>query len=198
METEPVPLVHHAAYDFAIPKEMYDDIEKLRAQAATAQAALARLQAENEALRRSHAAVRDDAMKCDNALCAMEARAEEAERQVEALRRERDEARAASGLGCDANGGGAHSLMEQGAYTFCSRCGLTIKTPSLHERARLAEAAREAAEAKAARLEEALKAVRRAIINANPDVLTCTLWMLDDRPNETVVDFISAALGGRE
>ncbi len=44
-------LVRHAAYDFAIPKEMFDDIEKLRADSA-------RLQAENEALRRE----RDEAL----------------------------------------------------------------------------------------------------------------------------------------
>ena len=44
------------------------------------------------------------------------------------------------------------------------------------------------------KLRKALRRVRAAITNAEPDILTCTLWM-HDTPAETVVDFISAALG---
>jgi hypothetical protein len=45
-----------------------------------------------------------------------------------------------AGLGCDAAGGGAHSVVAQGKYQFCHRCGETIKKPTMQERARKAEA----------------------------------------------------------
>lgn len=43
------------------------------------------------------------------------------------------------------------------------------------------------------RLREALCNVREAIVNADPNVLTCTLWM-PQVMSETVVDYIDAAL----
>jgi hypothetical protein len=42
---------------------------------------------------------------------------------------------------------------------------------------------------------KALAEVRRAIMEAPFGIVTDTLWMPDDHPNETVVDFIDAALG---
>ena len=44
------------------------------------------------------------------------------------------------------------------------------------------------------RLREALRRVRTAIVEADPSILTCTLWM-PDTMSETVVDHIDAALG---
>jgi len=69
--------------------------------------------------------------------------------EVETLTTERDAARKAAFLGCEANDGGPHSIIKQGSYRFCGNCGYTIKTPTLHERARTAEAERD-------RLREAL------------------------------------------
>ncbi len=66
------------------------------------------------------------------ALDALQARVKELEEQ-------RDEARKASNLGCDARDGGAHSIMVQGSYKFSTGCGSTIRTPTLQERARAAE-----------------------------------------------------------
>lgn len=66
--------------------------------------------------------------------------------EKEELRRERDEARKLAGLGCDAANGGPHAIVKQGTYTFCHLCGSTIKRPTVHERARAAEARAEAAE----------------------------------------------------
>lgn len=72
---------------------------------------------------------------------------EERDNEINALRtlisdleKSRDEAREAASLGCDANRGGAHSIITQGSYKFCGGCGHTIKTPTLTERARKAEA----------------------------------------------------------
>ena len=48
--------------------------------------------------------------------------------------------------------------------------------------------------AREARLREALRRVRTAIVEADPSVLICTLWM-PDMMSETVVDHIDAALG---
>jgi hypothetical protein len=44
-----------------------------------------------------------------------------------------------------------------------------------------------------ARLREALRRVRTAIVEADPSILICTLWM-PDTMSETVVDHIDAAL----
>lgn len=44
-----------------------------------------------------------------------------------------------------------------------------------------------------AKLREALRRVRTAIVEADPSILTCTLWM-PDTMSETVVDHIDAAL----
>jgi hypothetical protein len=63
-----------------------------------------------------------------------------AEAKAEALEKERDEARALAGLGCDANAGAEHDPMSQGRYTFCTKCGETITQPDLRERCRKAEA----------------------------------------------------------
>ncbi len=53
------------------------------------------------------------------------------------------------------------------------------------------------AEAREARLSEALRNVRRAIMEADPAVLTDTFWMPDSvYRGGTVVDFIDAALSG--
>lgn len=58
----------------------------------------------------------------------------------------------------------------------------------------LNDAQRERDEARAA-----LRAVKDAIVRADPTVLVCTLWMpMDASPAETVVDFIDAALGGKD
>ncbi len=43
------------------------------------------------------------------------------------------------------------------------------------------------------RLREALRRVRTAVVEADPSILTCTLWM-PDTMSETVVDHIDAAL----
>lgn len=56
------------------------------------------------------------------------------------LVKERDEARSFASLGCYAADDGAHSIVAQGSYKFCHKCGQTIKNPSLQERARSAEA----------------------------------------------------------
>lgn len=64
----------------------------------------------------------------------------QAQSALAAMRVERDDARKLAGLGCDANHGGSHTLIKQGAYTFCAQCGETITTPDLRERARTAEA----------------------------------------------------------
>lgn len=77
-------------------------------------------------------------------LRALLARAEAAEAERDALRAERDEARLLAGLGCDANGGGEHSVITQGTYRFCHKCGHTITQPDLRERCRKAEAERDA------------------------------------------------------
>jgi vacuolar-type H+-ATPase subunit I/STV1 len=53
--------------------------------------------------------------------------------------------------------------------------------------------ARIAAERERDEARAALTSVRDAIVRADPDVLTCTLWMPDSMA-ETVVDFIDAAL----
>lgn len=43
---------------------------------------------------------------------------------------------------------------------------------------------------------EALRNAADAIERADPEILTCTLWMPDDvSPNETVVDHLRTALG---
>lgn len=81
--------------------------------------------------------------------------------KVEELERERDEARKLASLGCDAADGGAHHIMAQGTYRFCAKCGSTIKAPTLHERARAAEARALAAEAKVERLTEANSKLHR-------------------------------------
>lgn len=65
---------------------------------------------------------------------------DEAAAQLAALKEERDEARKAANLGCDAKNGGAHSIMVERSYKFCAGCGETIRTPTLQERARAAEA----------------------------------------------------------
>ena len=56
------------------------------------------------------------------------------------LRAQRDEARSLCGLGCDAAGGGPHSIMKDGKYSFCHLCGETMKDIPMRERARIAEA----------------------------------------------------------
>lgn len=108
---------------------------------------------------------------------------------------ERDEARKLASLGCDANGGGEHSIIQQGSYKFCHRCGSTIKSPALHERARNAEARAKAAEAEAARLREALTAQRAFILHWTDDVnggLKPTLGSL-----RSALDKVDAALEAR-
>ena len=58
------------------------------------------------------------------------------------------EAERMSDLGCDAADGGPHTVMVQGRYNFCGKCGIIVKRPTLSERARAAEARVRATEAK--------------------------------------------------
>lgn len=69
------------------------------------------------------------------------------DQRVERAEAERDEARKLAGLGCDANDGAEHTPMQEGRYTFCTKCGETITQPSLRERCRKAEAERDALKA---------------------------------------------------
>ena len=64
-----------------------------------------------------------------------------------------------------------------------------------HENALIYEAADEIERLRAseAKLREALRRVRTAVVEADPSILTCTLWM-PDTMSETVVDHIDAAL----
>lgn len=122
-----------------------------------------------------------DLAEAANCIEADAARIAELEAALSAATAERDEARKLASLGCDANGGGEHSIIQQGSYKFCHRCGSTIKSPALHERARNAEARAKAAEAEAARLREALKAVRPVIQSLIQDEYNVETWGLRQR-----------------
>lgn len=81
----------------------------------------------------------------------------EAKAEIERLREAIAEARAMASLGCDAADGGAHTIIVQGSYKFCSKCGYTIRNPKLSERARSAEARAATAEAEIERLREGIR-----------------------------------------
>lgn len=67
--------------------------------------------------------------------------------------------------GCDANGGGEHSIITQGKYHFCGNCGETVTQPTMQERARKAEARAKDLEARIIALETVTdKDVERACI----------------------------------
>jgi hypothetical protein len=55
------------------------------------------------------------------------ARAEQAEARVAELEAERDELARIAGGGCESAGGGNHTVVRQGSYSFCSACGESLK-----------------------------------------------------------------------
>lgn len=77
------------------------------------------------------------------------------------LTRERDEARRAASLGCDANGGGPHTVITDHSYKFCGACGEAVRAPALAERLRAATARADAAESALDDLHGKLASVRR-------------------------------------
>lgn len=44
-----------------------------------------------------------------------------------------------NGKGCDGNGGGDHSVISQGTYSFCANCGETVRVKNCRARVALAE-----------------------------------------------------------
>lgn len=60
--------------------------------------------------------------------------------QIARLTAENERLRAAlPGQGCDANGGGDHSVISQGTYSFCANCGETVRVKNCRARAALAQ-----------------------------------------------------------
>jgi len=94
-----------------------------------------------------------------SAICAQATALAAANAQIAALTSERDEARRAAGLGCEAANGGPHSIVKQGGYQFCQACGYTITAPKMTERVRKAEARANALEAEVGRLLSALRKI---------------------------------------
>lgn len=101
---------------------------------------------DNVRLHREKCDAIDRAFKAEQERDALQARVKE-------LEAERDEARKAANLGCDARNGDAHSIMVEGSYKFCTGCGETIRTPTLQERARAAEARADALQARVKELD---------------------------------------------
>ena len=83
---------------------------------------------------------------------------------------EKDEARRIAGLGCDANGHGAHTPHSQGRYVFCEACGETLTSPKLSERLALANSRAEKAEAENLRLREALEPFAKHADSYTPEL----------------------------
>ena len=47
--------------------------------------------------------------------------------RIEALINERDEWQRIAGGGCDAANGGHHTVIREGKYSFCAKCGESLK-----------------------------------------------------------------------
>jgi hypothetical protein len=76
--------------------------------------------------------------------------------KIASLQAERDEALRHARLDCDATGG-AHEIMKDGSYSFCVKCGETVKYPTVVERARNAEALAASLQSQLTEAREALR-----------------------------------------